>query len=151
MLRRRAARQHGREGRPLDQQQVGGVVAHAPQLLDGEAAGEHAARAAIALRERQREQAEIAERGEHVMRIGGVAVDLRRARRNPVAGEGAHRVAEQTLFPAEAEVLREHYPPPYSAAAASGGAAPISTPVSCALRRGSTFSAKRRWFSRAMS
>ena len=109
MLLRRAARQHGRKRRPLHQQQVGGVVADAPQLLDGKAAGEHAVRAAVALREGQGEEAEVAQRREHVMRIGGLAVYLRRARRHLLAGKRAHRVAQQPLFVAEPEILREHY------------------------------------------
>ena len=110
MLLGRTAGEHGRERRPLHQQQIGGVVADPAQLLDGEAAGEHASHAAIALREGQREKAELAESREHVVRIGRLPVDLGRPRRHLVASEGAHRIAKQPLFLAEPEILCDHDP-----------------------------------------
>ena len=86
------------QGRPLHDQQIGGVVADPVQLLDGEAGGEDAVGAAVFLREGQREEPLVAQEIKHVLGIGRVAVDRRRARRHLVAGERPDGVAEQHLL-----------------------------------------------------
>jgi hypothetical protein len=96
----------GAEGHPLHDQQVRGVVADAPQLLDGHRGRQHAAGAAVLGRERDREQPGLAQQLEHVLRVLGRAVDGVGARRHTLARQPAHHLTDLALLFAEGEGRR---------------------------------------------
>ena len=94
----RAARENGAKGHPLKQQQIGGVVADTPELLDGEAGCHHAVHAAIFCWKRQREETEFAQHVEHILRVNGCPVDFVGPRGDLLARHAADQVTDRELI-----------------------------------------------------
>ena len=90
--------QDAAEGHPLHDQQIAGVVADSSEFLDGNAAGQQAARAAMLPRQGDCEQAELPQQLEHVLRVFGLAVDLIRARRHALARDPAAQILDGELL-----------------------------------------------------